>query len=275
MEPTQNRLVHEALQEPVKNAFRLGWEFVERNRTLALTTLAAFILLSLLELIPLIGLAAAVALGVFSQAVQIYVGRTLYGADSIEAFVGSAEQTTFGAFVTRYQAQAFGAWVGWFVLGMGVFALSMVLILVLGVDPAALEASVGDEAQFLALAGTIGIAALPILLVGMLVAYVYPIAQGKVILSENFGEAFRAVFSVFSPAVWKAAAGGAYFRFVLYLGFVLIGIAALVMIAAFILILIPFLGVILAPLMIVGLFYPLTMIMGIANVLALAIIEEA
>ncbi|MHC3993584.1 hypothetical protein ACXWTF_02035 [Thiomicrolovo sp. ZZH C-3] len=267
MELTENRLVDEARREPVKNAFRLGWEFVERNRTLALTTLAAFILLSLLELIPLLGVVAAVALGVFAQSVQIYVGRTLVNADSINSFITTAEQTTFTAFMTRYQAPAFGAWLAWFVMGMGFFLLWMVLVLAVGIDPGTLEDPAYDEAQMIAFAEAMGISVLPMLIVGMLIAYVYPIAQGRVILSDTFGEAFKAVFSVFTPAVWQAAARGEYFRFVFYLGLVFMGIAALVMV----LVLIPLLGPVVVVFLTAALFYPAMMILGIANVLALRI----
>ncbi|WP_345985887.1 hypothetical protein WCX49_01850 [Sulfurimonas sp. HSL-1656] len=271
MELTENRLVDEARREPVKNAFRLGWEFVERNRTLALTTLAAFMLLSLLELIPLLGMVAAVALGVFAQAVQIYIGRTLVNADTIDTFIASAEQTTFAAFMTRYQAPAFGAWLAWFVMGMGLFVLWIVLVFAVGIDPAVLEESATDEAELIAFMEAMGITVIPMLVVGMLIAYVYPIAQGRVILSDTFGEAFKAVFSVFTPAVWQVAAKGEYFRFVFYLGLAFMGIAALLMVVVMLLVLVPFLGPVVMVFLMAGLFYPAMMILGIANVLALRI----
>ncbi|WP_345970530.1 hypothetical protein WCX72_01750 [Sulfurimonas sp. HSL1-6] len=273
METTENRLMDEARHEPVKNVFRLGWEFIIVNRTLALMTVAAFVLLTLLELVPIVGLAASVAVGVFAQSVQIYVGRAFAEAASIDAFLSEARLTTLSTFLTRYQAPAFGAWLGWFVISMGAFIIWMTLALSAGFDPTMLEESIADEAQLMALMEAMGLSLLPVLLIGLLIIYVYPIAQGRVILSDTFGDAFKAVFSVFLPSVWKAAAEGEYFRFLFVFGLALLGIGMLVGIAMMLLFLIPLFGPILFALLTAGLFYVMFLVMAIASVLARSMVE--
>ncbi|WP_416768712.1 hypothetical protein ACM66T_01870 [Sulfurimonas sp. ST-25] len=273
MEMTENRLMDEARHEPVKNVFRLGWEFIVVNRTLALMTVAAFVLLTLLELVPIVGLAASVAVGVFAQSVQIYVGRAFAEAASIDAFLSEARLTTLSTFLTRYQAPAFGAWLGWFVISMGAFIVWMTLALSAGFDPAMLEETIADEAQLMALIEAMGLSLLPVLLIGMLIIYVYPIAQGRVILSDTFGDAFKAVFSVFLPSVWKAAAAGEYFRFLFVFGLALLGIGMLVGIAMMLLFFIPLLGPVLFALLMAGLFYVMFLVMAIASILARSMVE--
>lgn len=273
MELTENRLLDEARSEPVKNAFRLGWEFVDQNRMLALATLGIFVLLSLLEVVPFIGLIAAVALGVFGQAIQIYVGRSFYEAASIQEFVEGAAATTLKEFLTRYQAPAFGAWLGWFVIGMAMLILWLVLVGMTGFDPAVFEGGMQDEAQALEFLKVMGSATLPLILIALVLMYVYPIVQGRIILSDTFGDAFKAVFSFFSPTVWSNAMKGEYFSFVLVFGLALIGFSFVVGIVLALLMLIPALGLIVGFVAVMLMMYVLMIILGVANVLGREIAE--
>lgn len=269
------RLIDEALHEPVKNAFRLGVEFMDRNRVLAAMTMGVFFVLSLLDAVPVIGMFTAVALGVFSQAVQIYVGRAFYGAEHIEAFVSEAEGTKLKTFLTRYAGPGFGAWFGWFVFTMAFVMLFIVLLAAGGADMAMLdEAALQEDPEAaLALLTAMMTAGLPLVIVALALAYVYPIAQGRVIMSETFGEAFKAVFSILTPSVWRAAMNKAYFGFVFYFSLALMGISFLIGVVMTLLILIPILGVILAVVWMMFLVYVFMMILGIANVMAREIAE--
>ena len=274
METEQIRLIDEARHAPVKNAFRLGLEFMDRNRLLAAITMGLFLLLSLLEMVPVLGMLAGIALGVFSQAVQIYVGRTFYVASDIEAFVAEAESATFKEFLTRYQAQAFGAWLGWLVLSLTFMMLFLAFFFVGGPDLSAFtEENMQNEAQAYALLIGILEAGLPVILAGLLLSYVYPVAQGRVIRSESFGEAFVAVFSIFSPTVWAAAMSKEYFTYVFFFSLALMGIAALVIATMMLLLLIPFLGAVLILAWTIFLLYAFMMVLGIANTIAKAIAE--
>jgi hypothetical protein len=274
MEDAVKRLIDEARRQPVKNAFRLGLEFMDRNRTLAAMTMGFFFVLTLLEMVPLLGLVASVALGVFAQSVQIYVGRTFAQAENIEAFVNEAEQASFKTFLTRHQAPAFGAWLGWVALSMLFMVLFIVFLGMSGTELSGFnEASLQDERQMYEMILAVMGAGTPVLLLSLLLAYVYPIAQGRVIMSDSFGEAFKAVFSIFTPSVWASAMRGEYFSFALLFSLALIGIGMLVTATMMLLMLIPFIGAVLIIVWMIFLMYAFMLILGIANTLAREIAE--
>lgn len=274
MESAPNRLVEDARQAPVKNAFRLGVEFMDRNRSLAAMTMGVFFLLSLLEMVPVLGIAATIAVGVFAQAVQIYVGRAFYEASGIDAYVAAAESAGLKELLTRYQAPAFGAWLGWFTLSFVFMLLFVVFLFAGGFDLSALDQqSLQNEADIYATVLLVLEAGTPVLLFALLLSYVYPIAQGRVIRSDTFGEAFRAVFSIFSPSVWASAMNGAYFMYVFYFSLALIGIAVLVFATMMLLVLIPILGAILIFVWMIFLVYVFMLVFGVANTIAREIAE--
>lgn len=270
MEARDQRLVHEAIKQPVRNAFRIGLEFMDQNRTLAAVTMGAFVLLFLLQLVPVIGFFASVALGIISQAVQIYVGRAFYASDTMEGFAASAKATGAAAFMTQYKAQAFGAWLGWSLFGVALLLLFILLIAMTGVDFQHLD-QIETEAEVMKLVAAVGAGMLPVILVVFAVTYVYPIVQGRVVLSESFGGAFKAVFSIFSPTVWAAAMQRGYFSFVLVFSLALTGMALLVFIVMALLMLIPVLGVILMMVWMIFLLYAFVMISSVACMIAYAL----
>lgn len=274
MESSANRLLDEARKAPVKNAFRLGLEFMDRNRALAGMTMGVFFLLTLLEMIPVLGFLATVAVGVFAQAAQIYVGRAFLAAPDIEQYVTEAESATLKTFLTRYRAPAFGAWLGWVTLSI-LFVILFILFLVMsGADLSGLnEAALQDETRVYARIAPVLMSGIPVMLLALLLTYVYPIAQGRVIVSDTFGEAFKAVFSIFTPSVWAASMKGAYFSYVFFFSLALMGIAILVMVTMMLLALIPFLGMVLIFVWMIFLIYVFILLMGIANTMALAIAE--
>ncbi len=274
MEVQDNRLIDEARREPVKNAFRLGLEFMDRNRMLAAMTMGAFVLLSLLEVVPLVGMLAGIALSVAVQGVQIYVGRTFYVSSDIEQYVSFAESAKIKTFLTQYAAPAFGAWLGWFVLSFIFIVAFLILAVMAGVDPSMLnENAMQDEAKVAELGISLLLAGLPLLVIGMVLTYVYPIAQGRVILSDTVADAFKAVFSIFTPSVWSAALQKEYFSYVFFFSLAIIGISLLIMLTMVLLFMIPVLGFILAMVWLVFLMYVFTLILGVANTMAREIAE--
>lgn len=271
----KNRLVGEARQQPVKNAFRIGLEFLDQNRLLAAMTMGAFIVLTLLEAVPVLGLAAAIAIGVFSQSVQIYVGRTFYEADGMEGFADAARQSTFGPFMGRYRGPAFGAWLGWFIVGMALGVLFFIVLFAFGADPQVFENAAQGEGDPVALITALATAGIPVLFLALLLTYFYPAVQGRVILSDSFNEAFRSVFTLFSPSLWKQTMNGEYFRFIFYFGLALMGILVLIAVTMSLLFMIPFLGVILAMVWMMFLLYAFILIISVANMIAFDMVHSS
>lgn len=273
METSDQRLVHEAMKQPVRNAFRIGLEFMDQNRILAAVTMGVFVLLFLLELVPVIGFFASVVLGIISQAVQIYVGRAFYASESMEGFAASAKAAGAVPFMTQYKSQAFGAWLGWSLFGMTLLVIFILLVTITGVDFQHLD-QIESEAEVMALVGAVGMGMLPVIVIAFAVAYVYPIVQGRVVLSASFGDAFKAVFSIFSPKVWAASMHRSYFAFVFVFSLALTGIAVLVFIVMALLMLIPVLGPILMIVWMIFLLYAFVMISSVACMIAYTIATQ-
>ena len=270
-ETNERRLIDEARINPVKNSIRLGWEFFLQNKMLAVVVLSAIVVLNFLSMIPLLGLLAMVAMGVVGQGVQIYIGRHFYQSHDIVAFAEGAKTIPPVDFLLRYKNQAFGGWLGWFLIGM-LLMLIFAIIFIAGGGVMEISETMSDEQAFRMMA-SMGGAFIPVLLIVLVLSYVYPIAQGKVIMSENFGEAFRAVFTIFTPSVWQEAMKKEYFRFVFFFGLVLMGFSFVLGIVATLLMMIPFFGW--ALLVIGGLlgYYVLMVVLSIVDVMALEIAE--
>ncbi len=267
-ETVQTRLVAEARQRPVKSALRLGIEFMDSNRLLAAMTMGTFVVLTLLQAVPLLGLVASVAMGVFSQAVQIYVGRAFYGAPDILAYVETAKTTPLKDFLTRFQAPAFGAWLGWIAVWIGMMIVFVILFSAFGGSMEMMAEATNDEAQMQQMLVASSGAMLPILLVFFALLYVYPIVQGRITVSDTFGEAFKAVFTLFSPDVWRRSMKKEYFSFVFFFGLAMTGIWILVMAVMMLLLLIPFLGAVLVTVWLMFLVYVFIMVISVANMIA-------
>lgn len=273
MQIEPSALAREARREPVKNAFRIGLEFLDQNRLLAAMTMGAFIVLTLLEVIPLIGLFAGIAVGVLSQSVQFYVGRSFYASENMGAFVQRAQEATLMEFLTRHWRPAFGAWLGWFVVGMLMVLLFFILIMAAGMNLQSLEALAeggGGENMLVGLGG----AGIVVMVCILLLSYVYPAVQGRVMLSESFGEAFQAVFSLFSPALWRRTLHGGYFSFAFFLGLAMLGIVLLVGATMALLMLIPILGAVLGVVWLMFLLYAFILIFSVVCMLAISIAME-
>ena len=261
-------LVAEAKTAPVKNAFRLGWEFFLQNKTLCYIGMGVLLLLQVLEMIPLVGFFASVAMGVYLQSIQIFTGKAFYRSADVPSFIESLKGTEFQTFAMRYVQPAMGAWLGWFLFSLLLVLIFVVMLMVFGVSVGQFAESMNDEQQMAELIISISGAMLPGLLLALLLSYVFPIVQGKVILSETLGEAFNAVFSMFSPSVWRSAMQADYFRFALLFGALLIGLSFAAGILMAILILIPFLCWIALFVGMIFAMFVLVLILSLACVLA-------
>ena len=276
-EETRGRLIGEALAQPVKNAFRLGWEFFVQNKVVAVAVMVTFLLLSVLQTVPLLGLLAGIAIGIFSNAIQIYVGRAFYGSEDILDFVERSRGAKWKPMLTEYLPQASGAWVGWLLVWLMLAIVFAVVLGLTGFDPMAMESAVqdGNGAQVIGEipAETFGAFSI-VTLIAMTFTYVYPVVQGRIILASSFSEAFNAVFGLFSPAVWRSTMNGRYFSFVLFFGLALMGASFAAGIVMTLLLLIPVVGALLLFPALFFLIYVFYMILSVANIMALELTLE-
>lgn len=216
MREDNQRLIDEALaQEPIRNTFRLSWEFLILNKQFTLTAMSMLLLLNILS--QFIGLLAMVLSGILSLCVQIYLSRFIYETKSIQTFIAQTKESKFENVVAKNFYISMGAYLGNVVLLIGFIFLLTVLLKSNGFD---LEHF--DESQLLPMVQVI---AIPLLVTLLLVSYIHPLVQSNVALSNSFNEAFFAVFSLFSISLWRRAFHGGYFKYISLIILVISGVA--------------------------------------------------
>jgi hypothetical protein len=215
---TQNsdtRLVDEALaSEPIKNTFRLGWEFIVLNQKFTLTAMVIFVVLNLFGMIPIASLIFMVLSAVFGLVIQIHVGKTFYESQDIKSYINEIKESSIDKLLTQHVATAFGAYMGW-------VALLLLLILLFGF----VGGSMGiinehmNEADFFNALVKLG---LPMLLIVLILSYVQPLVQANIIMANGLQEGFKAVFTLFSTDIWGKALQSSYFKYVAGFGLAII-----------------------------------------------------
>ena len=215
---TQNsdtRLIDEALtSEPIKNTFRLGWEFIKLNQKFTLTAMIIFVVLNLFGMIPIASLIFMVLSAVFGLVIQIHVGKTFYESQDIKSYIHEIKESSIDKLLTRHVATAFGAYMGWVVL----LLLLMLLFGFIGSSMGIINEQM-NEADLLNALVTLGF---PMLLIALVLSYVQPLVQANIIMANGVQEGFKAVFTLFSARVWRMALQSSYFKYVAGFGLVII-----------------------------------------------------
>jgi hypothetical protein len=211
----QQRLIDEALSsEPIKNTFRLGWEFITLNRKFTLTAVVIFILLNILGMIPFIALIFMVLSAVFGVALQIHMGRVLYVSKDIKEYIEEIHDSTLEAILNRYTATAFGAYMGWILMLM----LVVILISLVGGTTGLINQNM-SEADLLNLLLLLGF---PFIIVALLFSYVHPLVESNIIMAEGFTAGLKAVFSIFSIELWRLSFQKSYFKYISIFGVIML-----------------------------------------------------
>ncbi|NEW60807.1 hypothetical protein GSY74_05885 [Sulfurovum sp. bin170] len=259
------RLIDQAIENPIKNPFRIGWEFFKLNRGLAFAIIGVHFLLSILGLIPAIGILFSIASGIFVMAVQIYVGKLFYQAEGMSEFAKAVEESSLQNIIDTETKTAIGAYMGWILFAIVVgFTVAL-----------SLGANMQEMAHATSTAKDIEIPLTPILvLLGLLVlSYVFPIVQANVILAENFKEGFFAVMRMFSANYWRKAMTGGYFKYISLFSLVLLGFMLLLGLLLSIMLSISPLFYLLIMVLMIPIMMIFTVIMGLSALIANDIAE--
>jgi hypothetical protein len=213
MQENNTRLIDEALgSDPIKNTFRLGWEFVTLNKKFTYISLAIVVGMHLLSrLDPSIGFFLMLMYGFYMIAVQIEVGRVIHSTQNIETFVADVEAIDVSKVLKGHGERIIGSVIGWSLVYLGV----MVFFVLVGFM---IYLFVGNMNEVLALV------LIPTVALLLLVAYLQPLIQAKVALSSNLEESMFAVFSIVKPELRIRAFRKSYFKYVASLLFVLLAI---------------------------------------------------
>ncbi|CAA6804037.1 MAG: Unknown protein [uncultured Sulfurovum sp.] len=211
MQEENRRLIDEALEfEPVKNTFRLAWEFIRLNKNFTLTAMSVFVVLNLFAMLPIISLIFSLFTAVFAIAIQMHVGRTLYTTKDIENYVDEVHTSRIDKILTSYVKTAFGVYLGWMI----VIVLFVLIFSILGVTTGVFKEGMNESDVIRAFAGL----GLPLTLVGLAFSYVQPLVHSNIVLANSLGEGFKAVFSFFTKDVWSSAMKKNYFVYMTKVG---------------------------------------------------------
>lgn len=260
MEETDTpKIVDQALAHPIKYTLMLTKEVFALNKGLFLGITAIVILLSLLSNIPLLGLVASVLSGILMFALFFFVGKVFYEAADMDAFVETIRTTTISTLWNKYWKPSFGAYLGWVLIILLFLVIAGVIVGITGAGDKFMMASQSNDpmAMLAILPATI----LPLLLLALLL-YVMPLVFANIIKTDNFNDAFKAVFTIFSKDVWRRAFTGAYFKYMTLLGLILIALMILMVV---------FSGILMT---IFGALDPSMMIVGLIIVIILMVIIQ-
>jgi len=212
---SDTRLIDEALaSEPIKNTFRLGWEFIVVNQKFTLTAMIIFVVLNLFGMIPVATLIFMVLSAVFGLVIQIHVGKTFYASQDIKNYIHEIEESSIDTLLTRHVGTAFGAYIGWVVL-------LLLVILLFGFVGGSMGI-ITEHMNKVALLNALVALGFPIFLIALAFSYVQPLVQSNIIMANGIQGGFKAVFTIFSTRIWRMAFQSSYFKYVAGFGLIII-----------------------------------------------------
>ena len=197
-----------------KEALQIASGFFKGNIALSLGAIAILLTIALLKLVPIIGVVFAFAYPILSFAIQIYVAREVPGLRDPEEMAAVAQRTKLGDLFTRHLDVAAGGFLGFMLILMALLMLFFALFSA-SVDLQTLQS--GNEQAIIAALSTSGALGtiLFFLVLAMWLGYLMPGVMGEVLLAENFIEAFRKSFLLFSPGFWKRTFTKEYFLLIM------------------------------------------------------------
>jgi len=265
MENSERRLIDEALEtQPIKNTFRLAWEFITLNRNFTFTLMGVFIALHLLGMIPILALVFMVFAGVFGLAIQIYIGKIFYQTADIHSYLDKIEKSKIDMVSYTSIAPAFGAYIG----GL-VFLFLMAFLFGVVANSMGLIHEGMSESDLIKMIASLG---MPMILTLLVLLYLQPLVQANIILAKNFNEGFKAVFTIFSPNLWRDAFHKAYFSYVVILGIIVL--STIFIVATFLNVIASMSGLgLFLHILLLGCLYVFMVIMAVGSVMAKRIVE--
>jgi len=207
------RLIDEAVtSEPIKNTFRLGWEFISLNKKFTVTAVVIFILLNILGMIPAVAFIFMILSAIFGLALQIHIGKIFYLSENIQSYVSKIEDSSVEAILNRHTSTSFGAYFGWVLLLLGfLFILS-----ILGGNMGLITPNMNETELF----NLLLILGFPFIIIALLLSYVHPLVQSNIFMANGFREGFKAVFTIFSMDLWRLSMQKSYFKYLSLFGIV-------------------------------------------------------
>lgn len=193
-------------------ALKLAVSFFKGNYALSFASIAILLVLSIFSILPLIGILFVFGYSILSLAIQIYFGKKIKTIEKEEEIEEIASQTKIGDFLTKYIAEAAGAFLGLFLISLAFVFIFTVLATIFGGSFTMEEIQgMSDQEKIFYMMGAFSVPSTIILIIGGFLLYVFPAVMGEVFLSEGFNEAFKKVFLLVNPSFWKKTFNKNYF----------------------------------------------------------------
>ncbi len=241
------------LQSPIKSSMNYAWTAMRSNWANTLWTALILLVLILAGAIPLVGLIASIAQGILLYSLGYWVVDRIKTGETLEGFVQKVKAEKLGAMLSEKLAPATGFYVGFMIFSLLMGLITIAILWATG-GFAAIATTMQQQpgqmspeqmevfyAQILA-ASTPALAF--ILFTSLFFGYIWPLVYGYALFQKSFGDAFNAVFMLFSPRFWRAAFTGKYFVTVALWTLVVLGVGIVTGICMAVMFLIP-LGVLL------------------------------
>ena len=213
------------LQPSNKTAMVLAWNFFKGNYALNFAAVAILLVLSLLGIIPIVGLLFVFAYSIVSISIQVYFARAVNSVQSEEEIADVAARTKIGELLVTYLHVAAGAFLALFTISL-VFMLLFGATVSMNMDIETLQNGVAiTQSEMVGMVfGASGVVGLLLLLIAAVLFYFFPSAMGEAMLSDTFTDAFKKVFLIFFPSHWKRCLNKEYFILVLVWSLILMAV---------------------------------------------------
>ncbi len=241
------------LQSPIKSSMNYAWTAMRNNWIGTLWAALIFVVIMVASAIPLIGLIASVAQGILFYSLGYWIVDRIKSSDSIAGFAEKIQTDSVGAMLTEKLAPATGFYVGFMIFSLLMSFMTLAILWATGGFSAITLTMQQSTAQmtpeqmqlFYAQILSASTPALAFMLISALFfGYIWPLVYGYALLQKSFGDAFNAVFMLFSPRFWRAAFTGRYFVTVTLWTLVVLGVGLATGICMAVIFLIP-LGILL------------------------------
>jgi len=197
----------------IKHSFSLTWRFFTQNKKAGFMILGILFAIMLLSMIPLVNFLTTIALGLFMISVQVYLSKTIMYSKDDADFDINIQNSNPSEIISKFIGVAAGTYLGIIVIEIILFLLLfMSMAMVVGTETlSALGTDALTQQEQIDAYLSLGVFGIVLAIAFLFFGYIYPLVLGRVYMSNTFGEAFKSVFLVFSPSIWKASFNVRYF----------------------------------------------------------------
>ncbi|WP_456450413.1 hypothetical protein [Hydrogenimonas sp.] len=238
------------LASPINAAFAYAWAALSGSWKNSVLIAIALLLLSLGSMVPLVGLVASIVQGIVLYALAYWVVDRLRESPDVAAFREKMTTEDVKTAMFGFFGPAAGFYVGFMVFSLIMMLITLGILWLTGgfaaISVAAEQIQANPDANpdqvaamYAQMIGAGTPALLFMLVTSLFFSYIWPLVYGYALMQKSFGDAFNAVFMLFSTRFWKAAFTGAYFKLVTLWMLVVFGVGILMAISFGTLILFP------------------------------------